>query len=182
MLRHRRCFFSAPRGWAGAVTMLAVALFASPAAAYEEQAALDLGAGYTLRSSSPPLSASGAELSVGAATGISDLFFVRFALGYGLFASSNDFAHVGRARAEMAYLIDVVRIVPFVGLGAGVFVYDDAGLDLRPGAHLLLGFDYLWSREWNVGLDVRPGLAATRHGSVTTLEGQLRLSRMFDLF
>jgi hypothetical protein len=169
--------------------------FASRALAYEEQLSVDLALGYARITHSDLLStdeiapsdtlpANLPALDLGVSLGISDWLVLRGALGYGLMLDKNkDTRHVGRARVELAYLIDIVQWVPFVGLGTGLWlVQAPDGVSARADGHLVLGIDYLATRAWTVGLDVRIGFLFDGSQVVNATEGQLRLSRMFDLF
>jgi hypothetical protein len=123
-----------------------------------------------------------ASLDVGAALGLSDMFVLRGAVGYaGLFEAGVQ-AQGGRARAELAYLIDVLRWVPYFGVGASLWLHDHDGLQVRPAGHVLFGLDFLYNRTWTLGIDLRTGLILEPEGLSSASEAQLRLSRMFDLF
>jgi hypothetical protein len=169
--------------------------FASPARAYEEQLSVDLAVGYARITHSDSLSPHKAPpsatlpanlpaLDLGVSLGISDWLVLRGALGYGLLVDKRkDKRHVGRGRVELAYLIDIVQWVPFVGLGAGLWLVEASdGLAPKGDGHLVFGLDYLATRSWTVGLDVRTGFLLGAGQVVNFTEGQLRLSRMFDLF
>jgi hypothetical protein len=153
------------------------------ARAYAEQASLDVSAGYLGAISSPTLLTNGIPLEIGAGMGISDLFVLRAGLGYGPRFAHGDVQQAGRLRTELAYVVDVLRWVPFFGLGASLLGYDDGStFRVRPAWYLLLGLDFLANRSWVVGLDVRPGLVWERSGATSINEVQLRVSRMFELF
>jgi hypothetical protein len=174
MTRHRTAF------WAG---LMAVAvLFTTPAHAYEEQASVDgaVGAGILPASTLPAWTAS---LDLGAAMGLSDMFVLRGAVGYaGLFEAERRTNHAGRVRAELAYLIDVLRWVPYFGAGGSLWALDDGGLAVRASGHVLFGLDFLYDRTWTFGIDLRTGIFWEPAGVSSMSEAQLRLSRMFDLF
>jgi hypothetical protein len=173
MMRHRTAF------WAALVAIAVLGV--SPALAYEEQAAVEVAAGAGLLPDSllPPWTAS---VDVGGALGISDMFVLRGAVGYaGLFEAERSL-HAGRLRGELAYLIDVLRWVPFFGAGASLWALGDGGLVLRGTGHILFGLDFLYDRNWTLGIDLRTGLLWEPDGISSMSEAQLRLSRMFDLF
>jgi hypothetical protein len=173
MTRHRTAFQAA---------LVAIAvLWACPALAYEEQAAVEVaaGAGILPDATLPPWTAS---VDVGGAMGLSDMFVLRGALGYaGLFEADRR-VHAGRLRGELAYLIDVLRWVPFFGAGASLWALGDDGLVLRGTGHVLFGLDFLYDRAWTIGVDLRTGILWEPEGWRSMSEAQLRLSRMFDLF
>jgi hypothetical protein len=153
------------------------------ARAYAEQASLDVSAGYLGVISSSTFLTNGIPLEIGAGMGISDLFVLRAGVGYEPRFAHGNVQQVGRLRTEIAYLVDVLRWVPFFGVGASLFGYDDGtAFRVRPAWHLLLGLDFLANRQWVFGLDVRPGLLWQRSGATSINEAQLRVSRMFELF
>src|SRR4051812_36873609 len=108
MTRHRTAFRQLLLwGWA-----LAATLTSAPCArAYEEQGSYDLAGGATLVSGTSALSTYGASIDIGASLGISDMFVVRAAGGYAAVDASDKLRSLGRIRAEIAYLVDVLRWV-----------------------------------------------------------------------
>lgn len=175
MARHRRVFCS--------LAALAWLLTAAPARAYEDQASIDAALGYALVVDSVHLPRQGAALDLGAALGISDVGVVRALAGYAAFSERPELAHVGRFRVEALYLIDVLQFVPFVGLGAGLLVSGGNNrLEYFPAGHLVFGADYLWSRIWTLGVDIRSGVLIEGGEVRSTSDISLRLSRMFELF
>jgi hypothetical protein len=198
MQRPRRAF---PSAFASALLSCATLLglfggsLRERAHAYEEQLSVDVAVGYarvthsdTLSSRpAPPSSTLPANLpaiDLGVSLGISDWLVLRGALGYGLLLDKQKQTyHLGRARVELAYLIDIVQWVPFVGLGAGLWLIDTRSeLAPRGAGHLVFGLDYLATRSWTLGVDVRTGFLFGGGQVVNFTEGQLRLSRMFELF
>jgi hypothetical protein len=142
-----------------------------------------MAAGLTVTAGAETLGRLGPEISVGGAIGLSDLFLLRAQLGYLPLFDAGEVQQVGRARVEAAYLLDVLKLVPFFGLGASLWLYRDGDpVVVRPGGHLLVGLDYLWTRTWTVGVDVRIGLVLDSGQAASATEGQLRISRMFELF
>lgn len=164
--------------------LLAPALPTSVARAYAEQASLDAAAGYLRLVDLPRLPAHGATLELGAARGLGEAVVLRGALGYARLRDRHARAHAGRVRLEGLYLIDVLRVVPFLGVGASLMLAKRPGGDpqLHPGAHVLVGLDYLWSRALVVGLDVRTGVVIDDGAARSATEIGLRVSRMFELF
>lgn len=156
-------------------------LAVSNARAYDDQASVDLAVGYVHMAPSGPLPQPGTELTLGAGYGLGDMFVLRGSLGYGLQVDSARRASVGRGRVEVAYLLDVLSVVPFFGGGASAWLFKDESVTIAPGGHLLVGMDLLLTREWNAGLDVRIGMLAESRDVFSTTEAQLRLTRMFDL-
>jgi hypothetical protein len=168
---------------------LAIALLAaSSARAYDEQWSLDAAAGYSLlvhenwpdRWANPQ----GVGVDLGATLGVSDAVMLRGTLGYAYFASAHRPEHVGRLRAEGLYLLDVLKLVPFLGVGVTLTTaqHSDQELPLRPGVHLVVGADYLATRSWNFGLDVRSGILFESGQLLNSTDISLRASRLFELF
>lgn len=154
------------------------------ARAYEEQASLDMGLGYSLLAGSAYPLRHGIAAELGAGIGLSEHTVLRANLGYTALLRNNDIEPVGRLRVEGLYLLDVLQVVPFVGIGAtGTTAQDSpARVPLRVGGHVVLGVDYLLSRSWVFGVDLRSALLfeGSRLRSATDLS--LRLSRMFETF
>jgi hypothetical protein len=168
----------------------------SRARAYEDQLGLDLAVGYAWVTRSETLSPEAlppggalpsnlAALDLGVSFGVSDWLLLRGSLGYGLLLEDNmSTRQLGRFRIEGAYLVDIVEWVPFLGLGTGLWLVEDPGSGVSPrgDVHLVVGLDYLATRSWTVGLDVRTGFLMGAGQVFNVTEGQLRLTRMFDLF
>lgn len=163
--------------------LLGLAAARGTAHAYAEQASFDAAAGYLAIARAPRLPAHGATLDLGAGLGVGESVVLRGALGYAHLREDGARANAGRLRLEGLYLIDVLRAVPFVGVGASLLLAARPGDDARlhPGAHLVLGLDYLASRAWVIGVDVRTGIVAD-DGLRSATEVGLRVSRMFELF
>jgi hypothetical protein len=174
----------------------------TPARAYDEQASLDAALGYALVVDDAAI-AQGPSLDFGASLGLSDAIVARAALGYALAvggrgarastrAEQRETSSLGRLRVEAVYLLDVLQVVPFFGLGAsitnnpdgtGTSESDPAQLPVRLGGHLVFGLDYLLSRSWIVGLDVRSALLFAGAGErLSGTDVALRVSRMFETF
>ena len=132
---------------------------ARPAAAYEDQATLGVGLGYAHAFGVDP--ASGAMLALSGSVGLGETLAARALLGYALHPSDEPL-HVGVAGAELVYLIDVIELVPWFGLGADAVLRARAG-ELRPelAAHAVLGLDYLVSRALTLTLELRPYVMLT---------------------
>lgn len=201
MPRRRSAF---ARSWArvarfcaGLATLLALAAVGPlPARAYEEQLGLELAVGYanfnynetlSSRALTPDtlLPANLAAVDVGVSVGLGEWAVLRGALGYGaLIEDPLKMRQLGRVRVEAVYLIDIVQWVPFLGLGGGLWLVQEPGSGVLPrgDTHLVFGIDYLATRSWTVGLDVRTGFLWGDGQAFTVTEGQLRLGRMFELF
>ena len=155
-----------------------------PARAYEEQASLDLALGYAAVVKGVELHPHLGSADIGASLGIRDFLVLRGALGYGaLWERKQKTQQAARARVELAYLIDVLKWVPFFGLGIGVWGVQRPGeFSFYPAGHAVLGLDWLVTRSWTLGVDVRLGMLLERKELRSWNEGQLRLGYMFELF
>jgi hypothetical protein len=136
---------------------------ARPAAAYEDQATVGVGLGYAHAFGLEP--APGAMLALSTSLGLSETLAARALVGYGLHPGDEPL-HVGVAGAELIYLVDVIELVPWFGLGADAVLRARAS-ELRPelAVHAVLGLDYLLSRELTLTLELRP------HVLLTDLDG-----------
>jgi hypothetical protein len=185
MARHDKRFRSLFAIACGAAWLLGSAR----AHAYEEQASLDAALGYALVVDDD-VSAQGASAELGASWGLSDTYVARATLGYASVVEATDAGravqHLGRLRVEALYLLDVLKVVPFFGLGASLTNNPhDSGqlLPVRLGGHLVFGVDYLASRSWTLGLDVRAALLFEGNGQwLNATDIALRVSRMFETF
>jgi hypothetical protein len=131
---------------------------ASPAAAYEDKITLGAGAGYALAPASSE-GASGIAFDLHGGLGIGVEWQLRAGLSYAYHPVETSAAHFGLARTELVYLIDIVDIVPFGGIGVGACIVDA----MRPsgpvaGPHAVLGVAYWISFDALLELDVRAHL------------------------
>ena len=135
-------------------------LSAGPAHAYEDQATLGLGVGYAHAFGIEP--APGAAVALSGSLGLGQTLTARALAGYALHPASEHALHVALVGTELVYLIDVIELVPWFGLGVDGLLRASAG-ELQPelAAHAVLGLDYLWSRELTLSLELRPYLLLT---------------------
>ncbi len=115
---------------------------------------LDVGYAAALASDVP---SHGLALGAGANVGLSDAWAIHSRLSYAFHPSSGDSLHVAMAGVEVVYLLDILQIVPFFGLGVdgvGTMSGGNFGADL--GLHAVVGVDWLLARRWLVGVEVRP--------------------------
>lgn len=156
----------------------------SSARAYEDQASLDLALGYAAVVKGVELHPHLGSADIGASLGIRDFLVLRAALGYGVLPErKRKTQQAVRARIELAYLVDVLKWVPFFGLGIGVWGVQRPGeFSFYPAGHGVLGLDWLVTRAWTLGVDVRLGMLLEGRALRSWNEGQLRLGYMFELF
>jgi hypothetical protein len=128
---------------------------ASSAAAYEDKITLGAGVGYALA----PASAAaphGLAFDAHAGLGLGVEWQLRGALTYAHHPAERAAVHVGLARAELVYLVDIVDFVPFGGLGLGARWIDAGGSSAADfAAHAVLGLAYWLSFDALLELDVR---------------------------
>jgi hypothetical protein len=122
--------------------------------AYEDELTLGVGLGYA-NAVSNTLPQHGALFDLAGSVGLSNVWTLRGRLSYAFHPDDRPL-HVGWAGIEMLYLIDVVEVVPYFGLGVDGFGRDRNG-DFRADAasHVVVGLDYLVSRTIALELDVR---------------------------
>jgi hypothetical protein len=96
-------------------------------------------------------------LSLHGAYGLSDVFDVRLETALGMpLSSAKSGSALGFAELVLAYKVDIIEWIPWVGLGAGGFGVTK-GLQgpernaLQPSGSLWVGMDYAFSRQWGVG-------------------------------
>ncbi|MFW6066755.1 MAG: hypothetical protein ACOC97_00335 [Myxococcota bacterium] len=163
--------------------MVVAALPPGSARAYEDQVTLGLDAGYALALGDG--TAHGVTAGLEASIGLGDVLSLRGRLGYG-HHPGGDGLHVAVAGGELLYVLDVLEWVPYFGLGADAFMTvasGDARGDL--GLHAVVGLEWLGSRDWLVGLDIRPYLLPLAFDEdpldPVYLSITLRYSLIFDL-
>ena len=140
--------------------LLWLGLTAAPARAYEDQLTLGAGVGYGYSASSEwPRHAALFDLS--ASIGLSPTLALRGHAGYGWHPAESPL-HGAILGAELLYLIDVVEVVPYFGIGvSGVARIRDGDFHAAAAAQLALGIDYHLSRDLALELDLRPYLLFT---------------------
>ena len=138
---------------------------ATPARAYEDHVTVGAGAGYAY-SAAEGWPHHGAMFDLSASVGMGPVWSVRAHASYALHPGERS-QHAMLLGGDLLYLVDVLEVVPYFGVGAGGIARarrDD--LELDAAAHLVLGVDYLISRELTLEFEARPYLL------VTELSGQ----------
>lgn len=145
---------------------------------------LDVGYAAALAADTPT---HGLSIAVGVDIGLGDAWALRVRSSYAAHPSGADTLHVGIVGLEAVYLLDILEIVPFFGVGidgVGTLVDGQFGGDLA--LHGVLGIDWLPSRRWLFGLEVRPYVApfslAERGIDPFYLVVDLRAGLVFDRF
>lgn len=169
-----------------------LALPGSSARAYEDQLGLSLAAGYAVLPTdgpaSPnavPLAQHGLALQAEAALGIDDTWELRALAGWAMHFADTPLHRV-HAGLEIVYLVDILELVPFLGLGldvptsiAGAEVWVDFA------AHAVVGLDWLPAREYAIGIEVRPYVLFTSlarsPGDPVWLTATARFQYLFEI-
>ncbi len=167
--------------------VLAVCLGAAPshASAYDQQWTLGIDAGYGAVLFDTPLPRHGIAFGADASIGLNDIWSLRARIGWAVHPGASTL-HVASFGAELLYLVDVVEVVPYFGAGLdAIATIYEGRLGVEPAVHAVIGAEYLVSRAWLLGLDVRPyllPLSLSDTGlSPAYLTITLRASLMFDL-
>ena len=179
-------------GSAALVALLSMLGAPSTARAYEDQATLDLDLGYAAALATDALPPNGVQFGVGGSWGLNDAWTIRGRLAYGVHPAAQPL-HVGILGVEVVYLLDLVEVVPFAGLGADALGtgFDDgtgggSGFEANFAIHAVLGLDWLVSRRFIVGLDVRPYILPLAFDAETLapvyLSASVRLSFVFERY
>jgi hypothetical protein len=161
---------------------------AQPAQAYEDQASIDaeLHYGHAVSDTEP---AHGAGIGLGASLGLDNVLTFRGQLSWSLHPHRPDALSVFILTGELLYVVDVLEIVPYFGVGLdGVIMAnridrDGAATRADFGVHPVLGVDWLLSRELAVGLQIRSVLLLTAlDRDPLYLKAGATLSYLLDLF
>ncbi|NOY92437.1 MAG: hypothetical protein GXP55_14680 [Deltaproteobacteria bacterium] len=173
-----------------ALIMSALALsFATPsvARAYEDQATLGVDLGWLgAPSAEAGVPRNGVSLGLSGTLGLGDSWSLGGRVGYALHPADPTL-HSGVGGLELIYLVDVLRLVPSLGLGVdGFFSLRDGELGADLAVHALLRLDFLFSRRLLFGVDFRVYALpfAFDDGGLAPLAMQagLRVSLTFDRY
>jgi hypothetical protein len=146
-----------PRRAAWLLGLAALAgLTPAEARAYEDRltVGVELGVGVVVIPDSA-LPCCGPLAGITSSIGLDDVFSVRGHLAYA-YHPAGDALHVAVFGAELLYLVDIVEIVPYFGLGLdGLGSLFEATAAVELGVHLVGGLEYLFSRDSLLGVDLR---------------------------
>jgi hypothetical protein len=127
---------------------------AAPARAFEDKVALAAGAGYAAWPSAP--APHGAAFDLQAGLGLSEAWQLRAGATYALHPGDGASVHTAGLRGEVVYMIDIVEVVPFGGIGvSGIAVFHPQDDAIEPAAHFVAGAAYWLAFDWLLELDVR---------------------------
>ncbi len=110
------------------------------------------------------LSSEGSFAGYGGALFFGWSFTDALTLGVNASASSNQVTEKGGRSLVMSqavgvtYALDIIQIVPYAGIYAGVYEMSGGGLaktQVKGGAQVALGVDYVHSRDFTFGLELR---------------------------
>ena len=138
------------------LSLCIVSALPQSAAAYEEQVVATFDTGYANAPGNDEISRHGVSLGIGANIGLNDAWSIHNRIGY-VFHPGAAQTHVIQLGIETIYLVDILEFIPFFGVGIdffSTFSSDNRGIDV--GVHALIGLDWLISRNWLVGLEIRP--------------------------
>lgn len=163
---------------------LAVALLAPGGArAYDHQATIELGVGWSHAfGSAVTYGDNGIPVILGGSVGLSDALTVRAALTWAPHPGT-PFTQVGIVGAELVYVFDLLEVVPYVGGGFDLLTTFDASQARADfGAHVVVGLDWLFKHGMYVGLEVRPYVVVTELDTIPVyLTLTARYGLIFDL-
>jgi len=171
----------------GLVALAAVAA-PSPAQAYEDQATLFVDLGYAAALGEDSLPTHGIVGGLGGSWGLTDAWTLRGRLAW---AGHPRDLQMGTLGVEVFYMLDILELVPFAGLGVdGIVTIADDGTGSSIGGtfaiHAVVGLDWLISRRFILGLDIRPHLLPLGFSDdalpTIVLSAGIRLSVVFDRF
>jgi len=161
-------------------------LTAAPARAYEDKLTVGVEAGYAAVVVESDLPTHGFALGLASSIGLDDIWSVRAHVAWAYHPGSRDL-HVGILGAEILYLVDIVQLVPFFGAGIDLLgtVFDGTA-GIEAGVHIVLGLEYLLSRDALVAFEVRPHflpLAIVEDGRLDPIyiTAGVRGSLLFDI-
>lgn len=169
--------------FAALLTLLIATAAAAPAHAYEDQASFDAELSY-VHAFADSGSREGVALGLGASLGLSNVLTLRGQLVWALHPSDAPVVSVFLATAELVYVVDVFDIVPYFGAGIDGIGSVQSGRDFQPdfGVHPIIGADWIVSREFALGLQVRPVFVLTALDAVPLyFKVGVSLSYLFDL-
>jgi len=128
--------------------------WALPAAAYEDKIALSAGVGYAAW---PGIEAPhGATFDLQVGIGLSPTWQLRGGAAYALHPDHGPALPTAGLRAEAVYMVDIVELVPFAGLGiSALTALRDHDAEVEPAGHFVAGVAYWLSFDWLIELDIR---------------------------
>ena len=166
--------------------VLAASSIAAPALAYEDQVGLTATLGYSGIIGDTTLPPHAIAAGVGVSFGLGDTWELRARGDYSFHVAS---AHRGALTADLVYLIDVLSVVPYLGLSIGGAITGIDATAIAPSelrGDLLLGavvgVDVLLGREWTIGVEIRPHVMVLHMNSEPfDLAALVRVQRLIEM-
>ncbi len=171
-----------PQLWIAGILLSAALLWPLPRArAYEDQLTVGVAPGYAVRFSEER-TGHYAVLGLSSSLGLDQTWSARARLGYAIEPVSEP-VHLFLASADIIYLVDVLQIVPYLGVGIdGIGTLTGSIFDTDAGIHAVLGLDYLYSRTVILGLEIGPLLVISDGGGWPLyLSANTKINFIFDL-
>lgn len=140
-------------------TLALAAMTPGTALAYEGHVGVWLGAGYSGILGDTTLPPHAVAASAGVGIGLDDAWELRVRADY---AYHVDSVQRGLLSADLVYVLDILSVVPYFGVGAGggwTALPEGLRGDVVAGA--ILGVDVLLDRTWIVGVELRPQWVVT---------------------
>jgi hypothetical protein len=143
-----------------AAALASVLAFPSAAAAVEGETSLSLSARFAtlgLTQSGDDLDGVGGGLVVELSRALSDSLWLRGALGGAMISVDDGATGMGTATFGITWAVDVLKYVPYVGIGAGLVVAGGGAIDaeVEPYIELGVGLDVIASTRFSWGVDAR---------------------------
>lgn len=140
--------------WFSVATFVLLMITPASARAYEDQVTLGLDVGAGLAVSSD-FGLAGAQIGLSVGWGWSDAWLLQGRASYALHPDGPD-VHVPIVGLETVYLLDILQIVPLLGIGMDAIAIVSSGQsEWNVAVHAMVGLDYLLNREWIIGFDFR---------------------------
>lgn len=160
-------------------------LLAAPARAYDDQLLIGLDAGYALVLVDNDLPRHAPQLGLTLSLGLNDAWSVNGRIAHAVHIG-DPVLHASVGAAEVVYSLDVLQWVPFFGVGtSAILTARDGGLGMDWALQAVVGLDFLASREWVVGLDIRMFILPLALNALSVdpayMTVGLRLSRVIEL-
>jgi hypothetical protein len=143
-----------------AAALVAVLWFPGAAAAVEGETSLSLSARFatlSLTQSGDDLDGIGGGLVVDLQRALSDSLWLRGALGGAMLSVDDGATGMATATFGLTWAVDVIKYVPYVGIGAGLLVAAGGSVDaeVEPYIELGVGLDIIASTRFSWGVDAR---------------------------
>lgn len=171
---------------AGAVATLALGiLWAGRAGAVEQehQVGLELGVPMLVVNQPQAVNLLGGSAGLHYTYGITDAINLVGDVGWSPLVGASSFSHVTNFNVGLAYVLDVLRWVPWGAAEAGGYGLSGApigGTQVLPGFALAVGCDYRFDRSWAAGIVLRQHMLFTDANNIPSFtQALLRVGYTF---